>query len=85
MTLYNYNCANCQHNFEESLKMDDRKLPETLPCPNCKAEKTVQISIGASNVIVDATRLNFRKKMDPKLKDRLQEIKASHPGNKIDL
>lgn len=36
MPFYDYKCNNCDHTFEQRLRMDDRKIPELSPCPNCK-------------------------------------------------
>lgn len=41
MPTYTYQCKNCSHQFDEIHAVDDRKLPESKPCPKC-GESTIQ-------------------------------------------
>jgi putative FmdB family regulatory protein len=49
MPLYTYNCKECNHTWDESHSVSDRKVPEELPCPSCSTEYSIQqiISAGA--------------------------------------
>lgn len=54
MPLYSYKCSSCDHLFDEVHKMDDRKTPESKPCPACGAEGSVTQSIGTPGFISDS-------------------------------
>jgi putative FmdB family regulatory protein len=55
MPWYDYYCKECDHEFTESLLMDDRKKPTRRKCPEC-GRKRVGIMIGAP-ALVDSMRL----------------------------
>lgn len=77
MPTYDYQCDKCEHHFEEILKISEREEPLKNPCPNCKAEESIQLCMTAP-FIGDPVRQGVTK-MDGKLKERLQEIKRKHP------
>ena len=35
MPTFDYECSECHYTFSEFLKIDDRLLPESLPCKEC--------------------------------------------------
>lgn len=41
MPLYDYRCEACQHEWEDSYKMDEREKPTKKPCPKCKKKKVI--------------------------------------------
>ena len=45
MPWYDYQCRSCDHEFTESLVMDDRDKPTRRKCPGC-GRKTVSKLIG---------------------------------------
>ena len=49
MPFYEYSCNKCEHKFDKKLSIDDRKIPESEPCPNCNEAECVQQSVGNSN------------------------------------
>lgn len=77
MPTYEYRCSNCEHSFEELLKMSDRKIPETQPCPNCKQENTVQQLCSAA-ALVSPFAIDGLKKPASDFRDRMQQIKEGH-------
>lgn len=85
MPTYDYQCKECQHHFTDLLKMDDRNQPCQSPCPNCKKDGTIEQLLSAPSVILDNTKLTFRKKIPGAMRERLQEIKRKNPGSKIDV
>lgn len=81
MPTYNYMCKECNHSFENQSKIDDRKIPEQSPCPECGAEKSVHQKIGAP-MICDPVRVGARK-MDTGFKEVLQKIHERAPGSEL--
>lgn len=76
MPMYDYKCSKCEHVFTELLSMDNRKDPETKPCPNCNEQNTIEQSLCAP-AIVDSARIGLTK---PKgdFRERMQQIKQTH-------
>ncbi len=83
MPTYEYFCNKCQHEFDEILKIDERDAPTKSPCPKCGQSESIEQKMSAPAVVADGTRLFFHKKMDGKLKERLQEIKRKNPGSTV--
>jgi len=84
MPSYEYKCSECEHKFDDLLKIDDRFIPETLPCPNCNKEKTIHIQMGTPPV-VDCYNIFRERKIPTPFKERLQKIKKEHPRGKINI
>ena len=42
MPQYSYRCKSCEHVFDEVYRIDDRKIPETQPCPECGKQDVYQ-------------------------------------------
>ena len=51
---YDYKCRECEHEWDRYLPMDDRKIPESEPCPSCGAEGSVYQVIGCPGFISDS-------------------------------
>lgn len=81
MPLYNYLCPNCETPQSHILKVDDRKIPESEPCPNCNGTQ-VHMVIGAPNV-VSGTATNM--KPDDAFRDVIKEMKKVVPHNNINV
>lgn len=81
MPLYDYSCANCGFEFEESRTIADRKTPETEPCPECKAPSAVTQMVGGP-FIGDSVRMGFTKP-NTGFQKRLRDIQEKYNGGKI--
>lgn len=82
MAIYNYKCKECEHEFQEHLRMDDRKLPEESPCPECGKEDAVVLQIGAPKIVRDQG--SILGKTSQGWKDLVKHIKkGSGKGNTI--
>jgi len=81
MPIYNYKCKNCNHEFEESRKIDNRHWKE--PCPNCglNEDSLVSIVISSSKIIRESG--DFHSKTDQGFRDNLNRMKKHHPRNTI--
>lgn len=83
MPLYNYKCE-CGHEFDEVLKISERKLPTEQECPACGKLGTVEMQISTPRIVSGVG--DFRAKVPDVFKDRLREIKkASGRGTTIDV
>lgn len=81
MPLYEYRCQACGHKQSHILKVDDRKIPETKPCPECGFDDVlIELSTPA---IVGGVATNF--KTDSGFKDLLGEMKKNVPNNRITI
>jgi putative FmdB family regulatory protein len=60
MAIYDYQCNECGHTFEKSLKISEMKQPESEPCPACEAFAVEKILLGAP-AMGDPVRLGVRK------------------------
>lgn len=85
--LYDYHCSSCDMTWEEIHRMDDRKIPEGLPCPHCKSEGTVLQSIVVSppamSYSLESTR-SFKKLNGSAFQEKLSRIHAATPGSQLD-
>lgn len=74
MPTYDYVCSNCEHQFEEIKKIDDRLMPTTQPCPNCNKSGTVELALAAPS-LVNPLRVDGLRKHNTQFKDRISQIK----------
>jgi putative FmdB family regulatory protein len=77
--LYTYRCRKCEEVFERRLRMDDRKVPETEPCPNC-GEMEVYQSISAPRIVREH---GSRIKTDDGWNEVKSKIKETYKINNI--
>ena len=73
MPTYEYQCEKCKHEFSEVLRVDDRKIPESAPCPSCA-------EVGVRQIISRPGGILFDSKVQPtsQFKETMQRIKAAH-------
>ena len=81
MPLYDYQCALCEHTFEEFKSISNRNIPESMPCPKC-GKIGVNLSIGAP-LVVDPFRMG-RIPVNAKLRDKFQQIHEKTHGSVLD-
>lgn len=72
MPLYTYKCRECENEFNQVHRMDDRAIPEGEPCPECGTEGKVYQKIGTP-VIGYSIAPNMRT--SDNFNSRLKEIK----------
>lgn len=82
MPFYEYKCSDCEHEFKQLNKIDNRKVPETEPCPQCKKEGTVSLMIAGAPGLSDPIRLGVRK-VDSGFKEVLQKIHNGVAGSTL--
>ena len=79
--IYSYKCKACEHQFDRHLRMDDRKIPEGEPCPECGKEGTVFQWLGAAPKLVHET--GSRLKVDDGWREVQSKIKETYKINAI--
>lgn len=79
MPTYNYMCKTCEHEFTELLKMDDRKIPEEQPCPECGASEVSQ-KIGVVKVVHET---GSRLRVDDGWREVQSKMKDTYKINNI--
>ena len=79
MPSYDFKCSKCEHTFEEVRKIDDRKIPLSKPCPECKEEGSIS-RLYDVHVFVDPGILKADKNLERSgvLKE-LNRLKEHHP------
>lgn len=81
MPLYDYQCKSCGHEFTNVFKIDDRKVPESEPCPECKETGSVIHSIKPVRFKADTLPKNH--KGYGQFKEVMENVKANHPGHDL--
>jgi len=79
--IYSYRCKTCKHEFERMLSMARQDEPEGEPCPECKAEGTVEsfISHGQTIAFMDPVRAGLQKPSTD-WTNWLGNLKKKNPG-----
>ena len=91
MTTYQYKCKNCEFEFEDTFKIDDRNIPVENPQKygSCNGEggengTPCELQIVPQFPSPISMRDSFRRHTSDGWKDRLKEIKRQNPGSNID-
>lgn len=71
MPVYNYECSNCEHAFEEYQKLADKPFKK---CPECKKFKLVKVISLPAKPFVPGHPLDEFKKMKQEAKQIAQKI-----------
>ncbi|BAU40092.1 regulatory protein, FmdB family [Ralstonia phage RSP15] len=74
MPYYEYHCTECEHQFGDVRKIDERDGPTNQPCPKCGGQ--VRRGIGAPRLVYTPGD-NLMAKTPDGFKDRLREIKKN--------
>lgn len=87
MPSYDYICSSCKNVWTEFKKMDNRKEPESNPCPNCNVsgcvEQTIAFTPLCMSASLEATRA-MRKLNNSEFGDKLRQIHRDSPGSVMD-
>ena len=88
MPTYQYKCKNCDFEFEDTFKIDDRNIPIENPqrYGTCNDENKTpcELQIVPQFPSQISMRDSFRRHTSDGWKDRLKEIKRQNPGSNID-
>ena len=82
MPLYDYECKACEFQFDELIRMDDRKKPTRRKCPNCGKKKVRQVMLGTPPT-VDPVNIGVRT-TDDTYKEVIARINEANPGGGFD-
>ena len=69
MPLYTYQCKSCDHTFDQSNSINDRKAPETQPCPECGQHEVQLIIAGRAGIVY-----RDKDRTSSAYKERIQHI-----------
>lgn len=78
MPMYDYQCSQCEHQFEKNVKIAQYQDPQ--PCPQCSGEST-RIIKGCPS-LGDPVRLGLVKPSDG-FRDVLRNIADKTPGGSV--
>ncbi|MDP7365772.1 MAG: zinc ribbon domain-containing protein [Candidatus Pacebacteria bacterium] len=81
MPTYQYKCDDCEIEFEETLRIADRKTPVGKLCGTCGKGKIQQVPQSPS--MMYTMRDGFRRHTSDGFKDRMKEIHRSTPGSQL--
>ena len=91
MPTYQYKCKNCEFEFEDIFKIDDRNIPVENPQKygSCNGEggesgTPCELQIVPQFPSPISMRDSFRRHTSDGWKDRLKEIKRQNPGSNLD-
>ena len=91
MPTYQYKCKNCDFEFEDTFKIDDRNIPIENPQKygSCNHENgedgtPCELQIVPQFLSVVSMRDGWRRHTSDGWKDRLKEIKRQNPGSDLD-
>ena len=90
MPTYQYKCKNCDFEFEDTFKIDDRNIPieNSQKYGICKRPYTdvtpCDVHIVPQSPSQISMRDSFRRHTSDGWKDRLKEIKRQNPGSNLD-
>ncbi len=95
MPTYDYQCTECGHTFEDTLKIADRNVPCEIPCTqkikqtkhmsfDCGGE-VKQIIVAASGFAYDNIRTKHSKQVPGWYSDKIKDLKNSKrfPNNNL--
>lgn len=82
--LYSYRCRKCEHVFDRTLRMANRKEPEGEPCPKCENVGDVYQTLTTAPNLGDAHRMGNIKPPDG-FNEVMRNIKKGNPGSTINI
>lgn len=84
MPLYDYDCTNCNHSWEEVNSMANATEPLSQPCPKCGVLGYVRKLISPTKT-VEIITIKAGAKIDKGLRNTLDQMKSKYKGMKWTL
>lgn len=78
MPTYDYQCTECEYEFEDYRLIAERYAPESEPCPNC-GKPTVKFAIQGAPSFLDPPTIGIRKP-DSNFRNLMGQIKKKTGG-----
>lgn len=72
MAIYSYKCRRCEHAWDATYLMSDRKIPESEECPACLVIGEVYQRIGTPKLLYT---VDYSLKTTDNFNSRLKDIK----------
>jgi len=87
MPTYDYECVECDFEFEDILPIAKRNEPLESPCPECNGK--IKMKVACPTFVYDnisgTTAKGHRKKPDEAFTDHLKQMKRNYPGSKMNV
>ena len=83
MPTYDYICDSCGYEFEKFLTISRRAEPTEEPCSKCGA--LIRIKPATPLFAYDNIKTGSNGKVDRGFRDRMIDIKKSHPGATMNI
>ena len=83
MPTYDYICDSCDNEFEKFLTISRRAEPTKEPCSKCGA--LIRIKPATPLFAYDNIKTGSNGKVDRGFRDRMIDIKNSHPGATMNI
>tara|TARA_Y100001963_G_scaffold29596_1_gene40261 strand:- start:249 stop:515 length:267 start_codon:yes stop_codon:yes gene_type:complete len=87
MPLYDYECQECEYQFEEFKTIAKMDVPLNEPCPECNKSGSMKRIIGSTQV-ADPTLLESTKgrvKTTSEFREVMTRIKKNHPSSNFEV
>lgn len=78
--IYTYGCKKCEHRFDGSYRMDDRKIPESQPCPSCGEMSVQHLIVSAPKVCYSMSTMKTTDGFNDRLKDIHKKLPERYKG-----
>ena len=87
MPLYNFECQECEHWFEEFQTIKEMDSPLKKPCPSCKKTGRVIRIIGSARIIDNARLESTKGRLRPtkEFTEVMTRIKRKHTDSKFEV
>jgi putative FmdB family regulatory protein len=85
MPFYDYRCSECEHIFNEMLKIAEMEKPISEPCPNCKKEGCIKRFFGTDSATPLHSGIGLGNNRVPDgFKEVLKNIRKNNIHSRID-
>jgi putative FmdB family regulatory protein len=87
MPLYDFECQECNHFYEEFHTIADMDIPLSEPCPSCKETGNIIRIIGCHRIVDPAMLESTKGRLKPTqaFTDVMTRIKRKHPASNFEV
>ena len=87
MPLYDFECQECNHFYEEFHTIADMDIPLSEPCPSCKETGNIIRIIGCHRIVDPAMLESTKGRLKPTkdFTEVMTRIKKKHPASNFEV